>query len=101
MGRGSCCQVTDEDRLKYGSGDFFFFLERMGYIGFVFGRVLVITYLIIHECLRHHCSCSTSEIGPTPLSAASICSYRYVNALSHVAYMQLPFTDGRGVICGS
>lgn len=69
--------------------------------GLVLCRVLVITYLIIHECLRHHCNCYTSEIGPTPHFAASICSYCYVNALSDVADVLLPFTDSRGVICGS
>lgn len=80
---------------------FFIFKERKGYNDFVFGWALVITYLIIHVCLRHHCNCYTSEIGPTPLSAASIRSYCYVNALSNVAYMLLPFADGWGVICGS
>lgn len=57
-------------------------------------QVLVITYLIIHECLRHQCNCYTSETMPTPQFAASVCSYRRVNALSDVAYMLLPFYDG-------
>lgn len=64
-------------------------------------RVLVITYLIIHECPRHHCDCYTSETRPTPHFAASICSYGYVYALSEESYMLLPFTDSREVMCGS
>lgn len=56
-------------------------------------RVLVITYLIIHERLRHHCNSYTSEIRPTPHFAASVCSHCYVNALSHVAHVLLPSAD--------
>lgn len=89
---GSCCQVTDKDRLKYGSSDFYFYFLRKDEVQMILA--LVITYLIIHVCLRHHCNCYTSEIGPTPLSTAPIRSYCYVNALSNVAHMLLPFTDG-------
>lgn len=64
-------------------------------------RVLVIKYLIIHECPRHHCNCYTSEIRPTPHFAAPVCSYCYVNALSDVASVPLPSTDSRGVMCAS
>lgn len=64
-------------------------------------RVLVIKYLIIHECPRHHCNCSTSEIRPTPHFAAPVGSYCYVNALSDVASVPLPSTDSRGVMCAS
>lgn len=63
--------------------------------------MLVITCLVIHKCRRHHCHCYTSEIRPTPHFAASICSYCYVNGLSDVAYMLLPFTDSREVKYGS
>lgn len=73
----------------------------MRYNGLVLCWVLVITYLIIHECPRHHCNCYTSEIRPTPHFAASTCSYCYVNALSDVVYTLPPFTDSREVICGS
>ena len=80
---------------------FFCFFQRMRYNGLVLCRVLIVTYLIIHECLRHHCNCYTAETRPTPHFAASICSYCYVNALNDVASMLLPFTDSREVICGS
>lgn len=64
-------------------------------------RVLVITYLIIHECPRHHCNRYTSETRPTPHFAASVCSCCYVHVLSAGAYVLLPVTDTREVICGS
>lgn len=47
------------------------------------------------------CNGYTTEMRPTPHFAASICSYCYINALSDVARVLLPFTDSRGVICGS